>query len=157
MIIFSRATATYVLPDISLSHFTSKDFFLLFSRQRAREGEREREKTAHGVSYKSGGCWGGLGEGGLIRPVVRAENAPPALRGVRESQCAARRASCRTSWFYPRWATMYPDTSTTPSLTGRPPIIVNIHTQMIVPSSAWWVSATFYVGSSFRQHEKQHE
>jgi hypothetical protein len=56
-----------------------------------------------------------------------------ARESARESQCAARRASCRTSWFYPRWATMYPDTATTPSLTGRPPRIVNIYTQMIVP------------------------
>ena len=31
-----------------------------------------------------------------------------AVLGVRKSQCAARRASCRTSWFYPRWATNLP-------------------------------------------------
>lgn len=73
----------------------------------------------------------------------------------RESQCAARRASCRTSWFYPRWATMNPDTTTTvPSLTGRPPTIVNIPLKWIASACAWWVSTAYFaLVLHFRQHQ----
>lgn len=104
---------------------------------------RERERVWHtGWFHKNRGCW--EGRRGWIRPGVRAEESAPLAPpdSSRESQCAARRASCRTSWFYPRWATMYPDTTTTPSLTGRPPRIVNIHSNDS-STCAWWVSTIF--------------
>ena len=115
----------------------------IFSFLPLRGKEKESGVTLSGVSCtRSGGCWEGWR--GWIRLRARAVgNASLALGGVRESQCAARRASCRTSWFYPRWATMYPDTTTTiPSLTGRPPRIVNIHSND--SPCAWWVSAIFF-------------
>lgn len=46
--------------------------------------------------------WGGyVKEAGLDSERVGVLGV---MLGVQSSQCAARRASCRTSWFYPRWA-----------------------------------------------------
>lgn len=54
----------------------------------------EREKQSERVRELEGG--------------KRRRGWEEAVLGVRKSQCAARRASCRTSWFYPRWATNLP-------------------------------------------------